>query len=93
MWNHPRGHVWNVFVTPRQSPDLRTTEALHPRPGWPPLERAARREKMAALTTVVVAAAATAVAGAVAGAGAAPGTGVGAAVPQQVNKWRRQRWV
>uniref|UniRef100_A0A4W2C5G4 Coiled-coil domain containing 112 n=1 Tax=Bos indicus x Bos taurus TaxID=30522 RepID=A0A4W2C5G4_BOBOX len=38
---------------------------------------------MAALTTVVVAAAATAVAGAVAGAGAAPGTGVGAAVPQQ----------
>ncbi|XP_027827253.2 coiled-coil domain-containing protein 112 [Ovis aries] len=38
---------------------------------------------MAALTTVVVAAAATAVAGAVAGAGAAPGTSVGAAVPQQ----------
>uniref|UniRef100_A0A4X1U5I6 Coiled-coil domain containing 112 n=2 Tax=Sus scrofa TaxID=9823 RepID=A0A4X1U5I6_PIG len=39
---------------------------------------------MAALTTVVVAAAATAVAGAVAGAGAAAGTGVGAAsVPQQ----------
>lgn len=45
--------------------------------------------KMAALTTVVVAAAATAVAGAVAGAapGAATGTGVGAApVPQQVNR-------
>lgn len=41
---------------------------------------------MAALTTVVVAAAATAVAGAVAGAGAATGSGVGAAqVPQQVN--------
>ncbi|XP_023602699.1 coiled-coil domain-containing protein 112 isoform X1 [Myotis lucifugus] len=39
---------------------------------------------MAALTTVVVAAAATAVAGAVAGAGAAAGNGVGAApVPQQ----------
>ncbi|XP_044119071.1 coiled-coil domain-containing protein 112 isoform X2 [Neovison vison] len=39
---------------------------------------------MAALTTVVVAAAATAVAGAVAGAGAATGSGVGAAqVPQQ----------
>lgn len=50
-------------------------------------DRAARREKMAALTTVVVAAAATAVAGAVAGAGAAAGTGVGAAsVPQQVNR-------
>lgn len=42
---------------------------------------------MAALTTVVVAAAATAVAGAVAGAGAATGSGVGAAqVPQQVNR-------
>lgn len=40
---------------------------------------------MAALTTVVVAAAATAVAGAVAGAGAAAGTGVGSAsTPQQV---------
>jgi len=46
--------------------------------------RAAWRGKMAALTTVVVAAAATAVAGAVAGAGAATGSGVGAAqVPQQ----------
>lgn len=43
--------------------------------------------KMAALTTVVVAAAATAVAGAVTGAGAATGNGVGAAlVPQQVNQ-------
>lgn len=42
---------------------------------------------MAALTTVVVAAAATAVAGAVAGAGAATGSGVGASpVPQQVNR-------
>lgn len=40
---------------------------------------------MAALTTVVVAAAATAVAGAVAGAGAAAGSDVGAApTPQQV---------
>ena len=73
LWGRRAWHPGGGAPPPLQSPDLRTAEALHPRPGWPLLERAARREKMAALTTVVVAAAATAVAGAVAGAGAAPG--------------------